>query len=180
MTLNELIREVTIIGRDLLPNPEAQVASAANRALSVICAEHPIIELYFLNLQGGEATELRDHFPNAVCIAEPPCDTFGNVIPKSKFSGTILTLPSGFSGEVQLSLCRSPEKISADSPNYDIDLPPLTMPLLLPLTASFVWQDENPDVAESCYREFREMSDRIRKEVRHCSYSEAYSHNGWA
>lgn len=182
MTLNELIREVTLIGCDLLPNPAEQVASAANRALKIIFLEHPVTaecELYVERSDAAQVIELGDIASDVSALREPPRDALGKPLGFYEISGTRLTLSPDFSGDVHLIYERLPSKILTDYPSAAIDIPERLEPLLTLLTASQVWYEDAREIAERCERDYRELSENLKSEPLRRASSE-YRHNGWA
>ena len=106
-----------------------------------------------------------------VAFAELPRDGEGRIISGAYIDGREIVLPSGYNGVVSIRYERRPRKILQGA--ADIDVSPEAAHLLPLLTAYFVWLDDEPDLAESYLKLYRELAaSEKRKGSRSAEYAD--------
>lgn len=113
--------------------------------------------------------QLTDDF---AAFAEGPRDASGELIAGARIDGREVVLPAGYHGVVSIRYERRPKKIFRGA--ADIDVSPELAHLLPLLTAYFVWLDDEPDMAESYLKLYRNlMTAEKRRGVQSAEYVDA-------
>ena len=122
--------------------------------------------------------DLKKRIPDLLTSISIPTDNTGVPIKGARAVGGILTLPSDTEGEIKLIYRRSPKKIYSDM-TEDIDLPPECESLLPFLTASFMWLEDDADMAQYYMALYKSALSTVKSELLGRLDTE-YKTNGWA
>lgn len=123
--------------------------------------------------------QMRDAVPNFLGFAAPPTDGNGNVIQTATLHDGVITLPSTYSGEINIKYRRLPDFSSLSEPDEEIDIPNEYAILLPLLTAFYVLLDEDEEKAEIYKNSYLEMLECIKKNAYSLSNGGYADVNGW-
>ena len=124
--------------------------------------------------------DIRKTFGDFMSFASLPKDNTGKCIPNCTLSDGKLKIDSSYRGEIVLTYRRLPKKIVSDFPDEEIDIPNEFSHLLPLLTASYVWLDDDEQMAKY----YREMYLSMLANCKVSSYekidTQYINTNGWA
>ena len=141
---------------------------------SLISADARDIPLYSAEM----TIDLPLRIPDFLSIASVPVMKGGGVTEGARVVGSTLCLPSHISGEVSILYRRSLRPIESDS-TEKIDIP-IECECLLPfLTASFMWLEDDSDMAQYYMALYRNTLATVRAEHNGLIDTE-YKTDGWA
>ena len=123
--------------------------------------------------------DITDYTDRFLSFKSLPNDEYGNVIRGSSVMGSVMKIPSGYTGKIIATYKRAPQKLSG-SPDEEILLPRGCEHLLALLSASYVWLDDSPEMARYYRTLYQESLAAIRYNSR-CEIDPSYQNvNGWA
>lgn len=122
--------------------------------------------------------DLEKKIPDYLAPASLPYDYFGHAVKGARIVGKTLYLPSGTSGEVRMLYRRSARPIGSDL-REDIDIPRECECLLPLLTASFMWLEDDSDMAQYYMALYKNALATVEGEVTGRLDTD-YATNGWA
>lgn len=122
---------------------------------------------------------LSDAIPDFLALAAPVCDGYGNEIPGVRTRADRLILPDGYHGELLITYCRAPTMPSGADPDEELDIPRDSEELIPLLTASFVWLEDEPEIAQYYRALYSDGIASLRRNMPGTGSSE-YVTNGWA
>ena len=122
--------------------------------------------------------DLPGRIPNFLAIASLPYGKDGRAVRGARIVGSKLYLPRDVTGEIRLLYRRSPKRIVSDS-KEDIDVPRECECLLPLLTASFMWIDDDAEVAQYYMALYKNALATVRGELTY-RLDQGYTTNGWA
>ena len=131
------------------------------------------------------------HFDAAVCydmklrvegflsFASTPYSESEKPIPGALLFGDVMKIPTSYSGKVCVLYKRAPRAVSDDH-DAAIDIPAEYEHLLMLLSASYVWLDEDPDKAQYYMSLYRDGSAAAKLYSRNPTASTYLDVTGWA
>ncbi len=84
-------------------------------------------------------------------------DELGSAIPYAVLDGTRLSVRASSSLDVYVKYNMAPKKITLDDPYAEIEIPRADEAALTLLSASLLWRDDEPELAEHYYSLYREL-----------------------
>ena len=108
-----------------------------------------------------------------------PTSSDGTAIDGARICADTLTLPSEFTGEVNIFYKRMPREISLN-PTQAVDIPRIAEHLLPILTAAYLWLEDSPDKAQYYMQIYREATEEARRRLPKAVGGEYKNVTGWA
>lgn len=186
MTGKELYTIVAQMGfaRTLEEN-EAYFYRAADLAIARITRRFPVIASYALPAVGGETTVCFDMealtedfagFPREplFCEGEPLCE--GRDF---RIEGGRILLARGLSGCFTVRYLHRPRKLTPDTEEERIDLPPYAESLLPPLCASYLWLDDRGELATHYLSLYHAEAEELARTLNRHGGASITIRNGW-
>ena len=125
-----------------------------------------------------EKIDLYSRIPDFLATASLPETSEGEPIKGARVVGSSLILPRGTSGQIKLVYRRSPKRASSDM-REDIDIP-RECEFLLPLVvASFMWLEDDTDMAQYYMALYKSTLGTVNGELAG-RLDTGYTTNGWA
>lgn len=125
------------------------------------------------------AYDVTDYTDSFLSFKSLPSDEYGNVIQGSSVMGSVMKIPSEYTGKIIATYKRAPQKLNG-SPEEKIILPRGCEHLLALLSASYVWLDDSPEMARYYRTLYQESLASVRYNGR-CEINPSYENvNGWA
>lgn len=90
-------------------------------------------------------------------FADVPRDSLGREIRDARIEGSEIFFVTDRSYDAYVSYYRAPMSVSFDDEDNDIDIPRSAEAMLPLLCASFLWRDDEPQLAEHYYSLYREL-----------------------
>ena len=130
-------------------------------------------------LSGYTEYRIRDYAEDFLALINQPTDDNGIAIANSSVRGEIMRVPDSYSGKINLTYKKAPQKLSGD-PDENIILPCGCEHLLALLSASYIWLDDDADKAQYYMGLYREAMAAVKFYDRSTSENSYHVTNGWA
>ena len=186
MTGKELYTTVAQMGfaRTLEENEE-YFYRATELAIARIARRFPVIAHYALPAIGGETTACFDlealtndfaGFPREPVLSEgfPLCEGRDFRIENGK-----LFFPRGIRGNLTVRYIHKPKKITPDTAEDAVDLPPYAESLLPPLCASYLWLDDRGELATHYLSLYHAEAEELSQMLNRHGGARFVCDNGW-
>ena len=186
MTGKELYTMVAQMGfaRTLEEN-ESYFYRAAELSIARIARRFPVIAHYTLPAVGGETTACFDietlvtdfaGFPREAVFSEegPLCE--GRDF---RIEGGKVYLARGLAGSFTVRYLHRPRKLTPDTLEETVDLPPYAESLLPPLCASYLWLDDRGELATHYLSLYRTEAEELARTLNRHGGAAILSKNGW-
>ena len=186
MTGKELYTTVAQMGfARTLDTGEAYFYRAANLSLARISRRFPVIAHLPLPYVSGEKTAVFDiasltedfaGFPREVLFSEGTPLTEGRDF---RIENGVLSIARGIAGSFTVRYLHRPRRITPDTMEEEIDLPPYAESLLPPLCASYLWLDDRGELATHYLALYRTEAEELAAYLnRHGGVALSFR-NGW-
>lgn len=186
MTGKELYTLVAQMGfARTLEDNEGYFYRAAELALARITRRFPVIAHYALPALGGETTACFDMetltedfagFPREAVMSEEGPLTEGR---DYRIENSKLFLARGLCGSFTVRYLHKPRRITPDTAEERIDLPPYAESLLPPLCASYLWLDDRGELATHYLSLYHTEAEELAKVLNRHGGGTISCRNGW-
>ena len=114
-----------------------------------------------------------------LAFASLPTDEYGRVISGSSLSGGIMSIPESYSGKINLTYKRAPQRLTGNL-DEEIILPYGCEHLPALLASSYIWLDDDADKAQYYMSLYREGISAVKYYNREKIDNAYHTVNGWA
>ena len=186
MTGKELYTTVAEMGfARTLEEGEPYFYRAANLSLARIARRFPVIAHYALPAVDGEQTS---HFDIGALTEDftgfPREALFDDGTPliegrDYRIEGACIFLARGLAGAFTVRYLHKPRKITPDTLEETVDLPPYAESLLPPLCASYLWLDDRGELATHYLALYRTEAEELASTLNRHGGAALSFRNGW-
>lgn len=186
MTGKELYTIVAQMGfaRTLEEN-ESYFYRAAELSIARIARRFPVIAHYALPVTDGETTACFDIGALVTDFAGFPREAvFSETVPLRegrdfRIEGSKIYLARGLAGAFTVRYLHKPRRLTPDTADEAVDLPPYAESLLPPLCASYLWLDDRGELATHYLSLFRTEAEELARTLNRHGGATVRSENGW-